>query len=81
MLLFVGRFTEVKQLPMLIRAYARARERFARPAPLVIWGGFPGEWEGEHPCVGGARGRDLKASSSSAGAGTPTFRTASPART
>jgi D-inositol-3-phosphate glycosyltransferase len=19
------------------------------PAPLVIWGGFPGEWEGEHP--------------------------------
>ena len=49
-LLFVGRFTEVKQLPMLIRAYARARERFARPAPLVIWGGFPGEWEGEHPC-------------------------------
>ena len=48
-LLFVGRFTEVKQLPMLIRAYARARERFARPAPLVIWGGFPGEWEGEHP--------------------------------
>ncbi len=18
-------------------------------APLVIWGGFPGEWEGEHP--------------------------------
>jgi glycosyltransferase involved in cell wall biosynthesis len=48
-LLFVGRFTETKQLPMLIRAYARARERFARPAPLVIWGGFPGEWEGEHP--------------------------------
>jgi D-inositol-3-phosphate glycosyltransferase len=48
-LLFVGRFTEVKQLPMLIRAYARARERFSRPAPLVVWGGFPGEWEGEHP--------------------------------
>jgi glycosyltransferase involved in cell wall biosynthesis len=48
-LLFVGRFTEVKRLPMLIRAYARARERFARPAPLVVWGGFPGEWEGEHP--------------------------------
>jgi glycosyltransferase involved in cell wall biosynthesis len=48
-LLFVGRFTEVKQLPMLIRAYARARDRFARPAPLVVWGGFPGEWEGEHP--------------------------------
>jgi glycosyltransferase involved in cell wall biosynthesis len=48
-LLFVGRFTEVKQVPMLIRAYARARERFARAAPLVVWGGFPGEWEGQHP--------------------------------
>lgn len=48
-LLFVGRFTEVKRVPLLVRAYARARERFDRPAPLVIWGGFPGEWEGEHP--------------------------------
>ena len=48
-LLFVGRFTEVKRIPLLVRAYARARERFVRPAPLVIWGGFPGEWEGEHP--------------------------------
>ena len=48
-LLFVGRFTEVKRIPLLVRAYARARERFARRAPLVIWGGFPGEWEGEHP--------------------------------
>ncbi|MGI8749050.1 MAG: glycosyltransferase family 4 protein [Thermoleophilaceae bacterium] len=48
-LLFVGRFTEVKRIPLLVRAYARARERFNRPAPLVIWGGFPGEWEGEHP--------------------------------
>ena len=48
-LLYVGRFTEVKRVPLLIRAYARARERFQRPAPLVIWGGFTGEWEGEHP--------------------------------
>ena len=47
-LLFVGRFTEVKRIPLLVRAYARARGRFERPAPLVIWGGFPGEWEGEH---------------------------------
>ena len=47
-LLFVGRFTEVKRIPLLVRAYARARERFSRRAPLVIWGGFPGEWEGEH---------------------------------
>ena len=47
-LLFVGRFTEVKRIPLLVRAYARARPRFHRRAPLVIWGGFPGEWEGEH---------------------------------
>ena len=44
-------------IPLLVRAYARATGRFERPAPLVIWGGFPGEWEGEHPhTVRGARG-------------------------
>jgi glycosyltransferase involved in cell wall biosynthesis len=48
-LLYVGRFTEVKRLPVLIEAYARARPGFVRSAPLVIVGGFPGEWEGEHP--------------------------------
>ena len=48
-LLYVGRFTEVKRLPLLIEAYARAQPGFARRAPLVIVGGFPGEWEGEHP--------------------------------
>ena len=48
-LLYVGRFTEVKRVPLLVRAHARARERFVRPAPLVLLGGFPGEWEGEHP--------------------------------
>jgi glycosyltransferase involved in cell wall biosynthesis len=48
-LLYVGRFTEVKRLPLLIEAYARARPGFERRAPLVLVGGFPGEWEGEHP--------------------------------
>ena len=48
-LLFVGRFLDFKRVPLLIRAYARARERMSVPAPLVIWGGVPGEWEGEHP--------------------------------
>jgi glycosyltransferase involved in cell wall biosynthesis len=48
-LLYVGRFTEVKRLPLLIEAYARARPGFKRRAPLVVVGGFPGEWEGEHP--------------------------------
>ena len=48
-LLYVGRFTEVKRLPLLIEAYETARPGLARRAPLVIVGGFPGEWEGEHP--------------------------------
>ena len=48
-LLYVGRYTRVKRIGLLVRAYARARERFARPAPLVLLGGYPGEWEGEHP--------------------------------
>jgi glycosyltransferase involved in cell wall biosynthesis len=47
--LYVGRFTAVKRLPLLIEAHAAARPRFARRAPLVVLGGFPGEWEGEHP--------------------------------
>ncbi len=58
-LLFVGRFLDVKRVPLLLRAYAAARPRLATPAPLVIWGGFPGEWEGEHPvAVARAVGED-----------------------
>ena len=48
-LLYIGRFTEVKRIPLLIEAYARARPGFINRAPLVLVGGFPGEWEGEHP--------------------------------
>jgi glycosyltransferase involved in cell wall biosynthesis len=48
-LLYVGRFTEVKRVPLLVEAHAHARPGFARRAPLVLVGGFPGEWEGEHP--------------------------------
>jgi glycosyltransferase involved in cell wall biosynthesis len=48
-LIFVGRFLGFKRVPLLVRAYARARGRMSVPAPLVIWGGAPGEWEGEHP--------------------------------
>jgi len=48
-LLYVGRYTSVKRLGLLIRAYASAQERLATRAPLVLLGGFPGEWEDEHP--------------------------------
>jgi glycosyltransferase involved in cell wall biosynthesis len=47
--LSASRFTEVKRLPLLIEAFARARDRARNPAGLVIVGGYPGEWEGEHP--------------------------------
>jgi glycosyltransferase involved in cell wall biosynthesis len=49
-LLFVGRFLDFKRVPLLVRAYATAREALGpHPPPMVIWGGYPGEWEGEHP--------------------------------
>jgi glycosyltransferase involved in cell wall biosynthesis len=48
-LVYVGRFTEVKRLPLLIEAFAAARERVPTPVALVLVGGHPGEWEGEHP--------------------------------
>jgi glycosyltransferase involved in cell wall biosynthesis len=48
-LLYVGRFTEVKRIPFLLEAFAAARDHFERPAALMVVGGHPGEWEGEHP--------------------------------
>jgi D-inositol-3-phosphate glycosyltransferase len=48
-LLYVGRFTAIKRLALLLRAYARVRAELGPVAPLLIWGGHPGEWEGEHP--------------------------------
>jgi len=48
-LIAVSRFTEVKALPLLIDAFARARLRFEDRAALVLAGGYPEEWEGEHP--------------------------------
>ena len=58
-LIYVGRFTAAKRVPALIRAFARARDRFERPGSLVVWGGSPGEWEDEHPLtVAGEVGAD-----------------------
>jgi len=54
-ILTVSRFTSVKRLPLLIEAFARAREQARTPASLVIVGGHPGEWEGEHPADAVAR--------------------------
>jgi glycosyltransferase involved in cell wall biosynthesis len=48
-IVFAGRFTEVKRIPMLLEAFAAAQPEFDAPASLVLVGGHPGEWEGEHP--------------------------------
>ena len=59
--LYVGRFTAVKRLPLLIRAWAQAEPRFGEPASLVLVGGHPDEWEGEHPleAIAAAGARDV----------------------
>jgi glycosyltransferase involved in cell wall biosynthesis len=49
-LLAIGRFTAVKRLPLLIEAFAQAQHELGRRVALVLVGGHPGEWEGEHPC-------------------------------
>lgn len=52
---FVGRFLNMKRLPLLLEAVAQAShipagEQRGGPAfNLLILGGVPGEWEGEHP--------------------------------
>ncbi|HWI22148.1 MAG TPA: glycosyltransferase family 4 protein [Baekduia sp.] len=48
-LIAVGRYTEVKRLGLLIRAFAKAQRETKRHAALVILGGHPGEYEAEHP--------------------------------
>jgi D-inositol-3-phosphate glycosyltransferase len=48
-LLFVGRFTTFKRINILLEAYSIFKSQSKAHAPLIIWGGFPGEWEGEHP--------------------------------
>lgn len=53
--IYVGRFTEVKRLDRLISAFGRVQERLETPAGLVLVGGHPGEWEGEHPAQTVAR--------------------------
>ena len=57
-LLYVGRFLDFKRVPLLIRAYQSARDHFDTPAPLIVWGGSPGEWEGEHPHTVAQQGGD-----------------------
>lgn len=47
--LFVGRFMAFKRLQLLVEAHHAMRVAGHRRSVLVIAGGYPGEWEGEHP--------------------------------
>ena len=53
--LYVGRFTEVKRVPLLIQAFTRARRQLGSGMSFVIVGGHSAEWEGEHPADAIAR--------------------------
>ena len=44
-----GRFTRIKRVPLLIEAHHLMRSTTGCRSVLVVAGGFPGEWEGEHP--------------------------------
>jgi glycosyltransferase involved in cell wall biosynthesis len=46
---FAGRFLQFKRLQLLIEAHHLMRITTGSKSVLVIAGGYPGEWEGEHP--------------------------------
>ncbi len=51
--IFVGRFLDFKRVPLLLEAVSRVNQSFDSsnhpPFNLLVWGGMPGEWEGDHP--------------------------------
>lgn len=46
---YSGRFLGFKRLSLLIEAHHALRTTTSSRCVLVVVGGFPGEWEGEHP--------------------------------
>lgn len=46
---FAGRFLGFKRLSLLIEAHHAMQTTTSSRSVLVVVGGFPGEWEGEHP--------------------------------
>jgi glycosyltransferase involved in cell wall biosynthesis len=61
LLLFAGRFLDFKRTPLLMEAVAEANRSYrgmgdaVPPFNLLVCGGVPGEWEGEHPHSAAAR--------------------------
>lgn len=48
-ILWVGRFLDFKRVPILLEAFAWVRSRVDNAPVLLMWGGYPGEYEGVHP--------------------------------
>ena len=48
-LLYVGRYTAVKRIGAPVARVRAGAGPLRGRAPLVLLGGYPGEWEGEHP--------------------------------
>ena len=46
---FAGRFLRFKRVQLLIEAHQSMRSTTGHRSVLVVAGGFPGEWEDEHP--------------------------------
>ncbi|GAA3380919.1 hypothetical protein GCM10020367_70710 [Streptomyces sannanensis] len=49
LLLWMGRFLRFKHLDLLLNSFAALRESAPIRPVLLVLGGYPGEWEGEHP--------------------------------
>ncbi|MFI1622481.1 glycosyltransferase family 4 protein [Streptomyces lydicus] len=49
LLLWMGRFLHFKHLHVLLRSFAALRQSAPVRPTLLVLGGYPGEWEGEHP--------------------------------
>ncbi|HEY8986633.1 MAG TPA: glycosyltransferase [Streptomyces sp.] len=49
LLLWMGRFLAFKHLDLLLHAFAKLLDSAPVRPTLVVLGGYPGEWEGEHP--------------------------------
>ncbi|GAA3517594.1 glycosyltransferase involved in cell wall biosynthesis [Streptosporangium album] len=49
LLLWVGRFLHFKRVPVLLEAFAQVRKELDPAPALLMWGGYPGEYEGPHP--------------------------------
>lgn len=48
-LMWLGRFLTQKRLGQLLRAFQRVSDGMSERVGLVVWGGYPGEYEGVHP--------------------------------